>query len=120
MSSPSTAPKGIVDWAAVEARLAKAQSALDEALVITPEQARTIMDARVTQLAQVAAAGQDTSEALEVASFTLAFHALASTVGPCALLRTTVRGRIALRFSTQSMRAQSRLVFTREPLFRSR
>jgi purine-binding chemotaxis protein CheW len=65
-------PHGGIDWQQVRARLAQAQTALDESLRLSPERARAVMEERALALAQVPRRAPSAAEILEVVTFGLA------------------------------------------------
>src|SRR5207248_2562654 len=67
---PSTG--GEIDWKSVHERLARARTATEEALRLSPERAREVMEQRAHELAKVPARAPDATEVLEVVSFSLA------------------------------------------------
>jgi purine-binding chemotaxis protein CheW len=63
---------GAIDWPAVHRRLAQAARATEEALAVSPERARAVLEERAHALAQVPVQAPPASEVLEIAVFTLA------------------------------------------------
>ena len=61
-----------IDWEEVRRRLACVAEATEQALRLSPEQARMVMDERARALAQVPAAPARAAETLEIAVFALA------------------------------------------------
>ena len=60
-----------INWEKVKQRLNLTQQSLIESERVSPEQAKEIMDARARRLARVPERTPDTSELLEVMTFTL-------------------------------------------------
>ena len=61
-----------IDWEEVRRRLARSAEATEEALRLSPERAKAVMDERARALARVPAAPPKASEVLEIATFALA------------------------------------------------
>jgi purine-binding chemotaxis protein CheW len=61
-----------IDWQQVRSRLARAIAATEEALHLSPERARAVMDERARALARVSADSEQAAELVEVVVFTLA------------------------------------------------
>jgi purine-binding chemotaxis protein CheW len=66
----STHPEDI-NWARVRERLARAMRATEEALLLSPEKARGVMEERARRLARVPEADEREGELLQVVTFTL-------------------------------------------------
>jgi purine-binding chemotaxis protein CheW len=71
MNGPSKSPAGPIDWAAVRARLQKADAALAEALDPSPKRAQAIMKARAEALARAQAPSRSPGSHLDVVLFGL-------------------------------------------------
>src|SRR5947209_15343497 len=72
MSRSETPPDEGIDWQQVRARLAAAAAKTEQAGLLTPERARTVMAERARLLARPLAAAAQAVAALEVIVFTLA------------------------------------------------
>jgi purine-binding chemotaxis protein CheW len=70
-----------IDWKKVHERLARATRATEEALRLSPERARQVMEERARTLARVPTEAPDAAEVLEVVSFSLANERYAIETG---------------------------------------
>jgi purine-binding chemotaxis protein CheW len=64
--------RGRIDWQDVRARLARATAATEEALRLSPQRAKAVLEERARALARAPAQAPAAGEVLEVATFTLA------------------------------------------------
>jgi purine-binding chemotaxis protein CheW len=71
MSVSPQRPGNVIDWAAIHARMERAEAALSEALNPSPLRAKAIMDARARALAQVPAPAQPSGVRIDVVEFCL-------------------------------------------------
>jgi purine-binding chemotaxis protein CheW len=72
MKPTQRAPRKAIDWEEVRRRLARAAEASEEALHLSPERIKAVMDERAEALARVPAAPARAAETLEIAVFALA------------------------------------------------
>jgi purine-binding chemotaxis protein CheW len=72
MKPQRRAARKAIDWENVRRRLARAAEATEEALRLSPERAKAVMDERATALARAPASGARAAEGLEIAVFALA------------------------------------------------
>lgn len=71
MSPGRRQPRGPTDWAAIRARMERAEAAVEEALYPSPARAKAIMDARAQALSQAPASAPSPGAHLEVVEFSL-------------------------------------------------
>jgi purine-binding chemotaxis protein CheW len=72
MSARQQTPTGKIDWQQLHDRLRRARQATEEALRLSPERARAVMEERARDLARVAPRAPLAAEVLEVVTFGLA------------------------------------------------
>jgi purine-binding chemotaxis protein CheW len=72
MNAVRRTPRGGIDWQDVRARLARATAATEEALRLSPERAKAVLEERARALARAPAQAPAAGAVLEVATFTLA------------------------------------------------
>jgi purine-binding chemotaxis protein CheW len=81
MKGPATGRAGRLDWQQVRARLARLERAAEDALAVSPEQARGILDQRARLLAQAPVQAARAGELREVVTFRLGKERFALALG---------------------------------------